>query len=279
MSVTLPNIAAVGYRVDRVSVKAVHVTGDALSRAADFLDRRQGIIDVRFKLLDGDSEVPFFLAYAERQGLRPDLGYVIRPDTEATDDTGLVAPNLIVSKLCSVLSRLSALPDFPSALFAEVALALRAAHGVAHSPLVGVRERGLATLKSEVAMRFITENLVSEFDPKALADACGMTPREMSRAFRVTHGLSPLNWRKWQRIERAKGLLAGTSQPLGDIAAACGFSGLVQFVRTFTSFEGISPLAWRRTVPVSAPADRPHVLPLRSAPCLPVAAARGRCPE
>jgi AraC-like DNA-binding protein len=279
MSVTLPNIAMAGYRIDRVSVKTAHVTGDALSRVADYLDRRQGIVDVRFKLLDGDSAVPFFLAYAERQGLRPDLGYIVRPDTEAAEGTDQAAPDPIVSKLCSVLSRLSVLSDFPSALFAEVALALRAAHGTAHSPLVGLRERGLATVKSEMAMRFITENLVSEFDPKALADACGMTPRELTRAFRVTHGLSPLNWRRWQRIERAKGYLADTSRPLGEIAAACGFSGLVQFVRTFTSFEGISPLAWRRTVPVSAPADRPRLLPLRAAPCLPVAVARGRCPE
>jgi transcriptional regulator GlxA family with amidase domain len=67
--------------------------------------------------------------------------------------------------------------------------------------------------------------------------------------------MTPLRWGKWRRIELAKKTLEETTKPLGIVAEVCGFPEQVQFVRTFVSFEGVSPNAWRRRVPERAPLD------------------------
>ncbi|HVI53673.1 MAG TPA: AraC family transcriptional regulator [Luteibacter sp.] len=244
-----------GFRVDRTYPAADPLSGDTLERAAGQIKRRSGIVDVRFTALDTDSRTPLFIAYAERRGTRPDLGYAIHPIDEEVAPASARPSCSIVSRLCSLLSRIAALEPFPSQVFAEVALALRAAHGAAHVPASVRAQRGLTTTMNDLAIRLMNEQLIAGFDTGAIASACGLSARDFRRAFRLTHGVTPMQWGKWRRIELAKKTLAETTKSLAEVAAVCGFPEQVQFVRAFVSFEGVSPRAWRRRVPDRAPLD------------------------
>jgi transcriptional regulator GlxA family with amidase domain len=79
-----------------------------------------------------------------------------------------------------------------------------------------------------------------------LAQACGLSIRHFTRAFRQSTGLSPHQWLVRQRVERAKALLQGSSSTLSEIALACGFADQSHFSRLFSRATGTSPGVWRR---------------------------------
>ena len=49
------------------------------------------------------------------------------------------------------------------------------------------------------------------------------------------------------RMQKAKRLLEEGRATVGEIAAACGFSAIYHFCRTFKTFTGESPTDYRRT--------------------------------
>ena len=58
--------------------------------------------------------------------------------------------------------------------------------------------------------------------------------------------MSPFNWLRALRIERAKELLASSTLPLAEIALAVGFSTQPEFTTAFKRATGVTPGAWRR---------------------------------
>jgi AraC family transcriptional regulator len=49
-----------------------------------------------------------------------------------------------------------------------------------------------------------------------------------------------------RRLERARALLRTTSQPLGEIALACGFSSASHFTNRFRQAQGGTPGEYRQ---------------------------------
>lgn len=95
------------------------------------------------------------------------------------------------------------------------------------------------------AMRFIRQNAHNaELDVTDIARAAGVSPRHLSREFRVV-GKSPMHYVLEVRLDAAKELLANSTLSVTRIAQECGFSSPTSFTRAFTANVGRAPRAFR----------------------------------
>jgi AraC-like DNA-binding protein len=140
-------------------------------------------------------------------------------------------------------------PRTASAVFVDhvanaLAVHIALAYGGVRSPrrLHG----GLARWQERRATEMLEADLAGRLSLADLAQACGLSIRHFTRAFRQSTGLSPHRWLVGQRVERAKALLQGSSSTLSEIALACGFADQSHFSRLFSRATGTSPGVWRR---------------------------------
>ncbi|MCU1758348.1 AraC family transcriptional regulator [Pseudomonas sp. 14P_8.1_Bac3] len=108
---------------------------------------------------------------------------------------------------------------------------------------------GLTPWRENLAKRLILERLGETIEVTELASACALSRSHFSRAFKCSTGLSPQDWIRQQRIDRAKQMIRSTNLSLTQISLECGFCDQAHFCHIFTRSEGINPFAWRcRTV-------------------------------
>jgi AraC-like DNA-binding protein len=79
-----------------------------------------------------------------------------------------------------------------------------------------------------------------------LARRVGWSEAHLHARFRERLGTSPHQYLIQRRLRAARELLAATRQPIGDIAAACGFADAAAFCRTFRRAMGTTPAGYRR---------------------------------
>lgn len=150
------------------------------------------------------------------------------------------------------LSLLPALgrPREASALFADH-VAMAAAHHLAHAygsrrPPVGRTVGGLAAWQAVRARELMLDRLDGDIGLADLAAACGLSPSHFAKAFKRSFGLPPHRWLVRERVSRAREMLLFGDEPVGRIAAACGFADQSHLNRVFARAEGLPPGAWRR---------------------------------
>jgi AraC-like DNA-binding protein len=85
-------------------------------------------------------------------------------------------------------------------------------------------------------------------DRAGLARLAGMSPSHFATVFRRATGLTPLAYLTERRLERAREMLAGGTQPITAVAQAVGFDDPLHFSRRFRARFGLGPAAWRRQV-------------------------------
>ena len=81
-----------------------------------------------------------------------------------------------------------------------------------------------------------------------MAQAAGISKHHFIKAFRETVRETPYAWVMRQRIERARALLARSSQTVGDIAFQTGFSSPAHFAAAFRHRLGVTPGAFQKAV-------------------------------
>jgi AraC family transcriptional regulator len=81
-----------------------------------------------------------------------------------------------------------------------------------------------------------------------LAEAVGVHPVTLARAFRRVFGCTVGDYVRRLRIERAALQLAETELSLAEIALAAGFSDQSHFSNMFRRHTGLSPFRFRRVV-------------------------------
>lgn len=108
------------------------------------------------------------------------------------------------------------------------------------------RAGGLARWQARRTLTYIEGNLDSKFGVGQLANLASLSKAHFSRAFRHALGLPPMKYVVKRRVERAKVMMTSTTQPLSDIALACGFSDQAHFSKLFRHCVGIPPGHWRR---------------------------------
>jgi AraC family transcriptional regulator len=106
---------------------------------------------------------------------------------------------------------------------------------------------GLSKQQLKRVIDFIEVNMEKPLDLNDLSRAACLNPVYFGRQFKRTTNMSPHQFVIQRRIERAKSLLATTSQPIAEVAAACGFCHQEHLTRVFRIRCGTTPSAYRRT--------------------------------
>lgn len=109
---------------------------------------------------------------------------------------------------------------------------------------------------------YIEANLDQSLHVSELAAvaSCGRSSH-FTRAFRISFGQSPHAYVVQQRVARAMTMMRETTEPLAEIAIACGCSDQAHLCRLFREVVGCSPGKWRHQH-----VEPLLVCPLKSAP-------------
>jgi transcriptional regulator GlxA family with amidase domain len=105
---------------------------------------------------------------------------------------------------------------------------------------------GLAPWQAREVQEFIDDSLAARIRVRDCASKAQLSARQFSNAFKTTFGETVSHYVRCRRIERAQQLMLLSTQPLSQIAVACGFADQAHFCRAFREFAGLSPNAWRR---------------------------------
>src|SRR3954451_17467297 len=85
-----------------------------------------------------------------------------------------------------------------------------------------------------------------------LAHAAGLSRAHFSREFRRAFGESPHAYLLTRRLERAAALLRSTDHSVAEICFSVGLQSVGSFTTSFTRTYGMSPTAYRDTIPPAA---------------------------
>jgi AraC-like DNA-binding protein len=88
---------------------------------------------------------------------------------------------------------------------------------------------------------FLQHNLAERFTLSDLANAACMSRFHFARMFRLSFGVSPMEYVMRERVEYAKTLLARREQSVASIAATLGFCDQSHFTRSFRRITGWPP--------------------------------------
>ena len=92
----------------------------------------------------------------------------------------------------------------------------------------------------------------ADADLTSVASDAGISLRQLERQFVADVGISPKTFARLVRLQAALSLISA-SQPLGDVASACGYFDQSHMTRDFMHLADTSPAAWRRQSGVLTP--------------------------
>lgn len=165
-------------------------------------------------------------------------------------DPGHIDP--VVTHLVAALLPALEQPHQASTLFLEyVTLALCLHLLETYGGLAQIRVHGgLGPLQLKRGKDLIAADLADDLSLAQIAAKCELSREHFSRAFKISTGLTPHQWRQLCRIDAVKQLLTGSSRSIADIALACGFADQSHLTRVFGRLVGTSPAQWRRDRPL-----------------------------
>lgn len=97
-----------------------------------------------------------------------------------------------------------------------------------------------------VMMRHIQEHFTEELTVGDIAKSALISPSECLRCFHNTIGLTPIQYTKYYRIQRAAAALQATDKKIAEIGADCGFQEMSYFAKAFREVLGTTPSEYRR---------------------------------
>ncbi len=95
-------------------------------------------------------------------------------------------------------------------------------------------------------LQYIHEHCGEELPTREIAGAAAISESECLRCFRCTIGVTPIQYVRQYRIQRACDLLTASNLRIGEIAQQCGFSDVSYFVKTFREQKGCAPGQYRK---------------------------------
>ncbi|MEN6663733.1 MAG: substrate-binding domain-containing protein [Phycisphaerae bacterium] len=111
------------------------------------------------------------------------------------------------------------------------------------SDMVAVPHKGVAAAMNMIRRDFHDPDL----SVGRLAGVIGVSTFALNWAFRRHLGRTPGDYLRQWRLKQASVLLATTNRAIKDVAAACGFGTVDQFIRCVRVATGLTPRAWRKT--------------------------------
>ena len=125
------------------------------------------------------------------------------------------------------------------------ALRLINQHCAACTDTISQQEQ-VASRRMKRMLRFIEEHYVEELTVARIADSVALSESACLRSFRQMLGLTPIQYVKQYRIEKAAEMLLTTRLKAGEIGAACGFSDMSYFTKSFREAKHCTPKEYQR---------------------------------
>jgi transcriptional regulator GlxA family with amidase domain len=91
------------------------------------------------------------------------------------------------------------------------------------------------------AMQMMQDNLEDTLRPDEIADAVGLSTRQLERLFARYLNSSPKRFYLLLRLEKARNLLRQTDLSVTDVGVACGFHSLSHFSKSYRAAYGNPP--------------------------------------
>lgn len=118
------------------------------------------------------------------------------------------------------------------------------------APVAGAGSRARALSPADRAAlararRAIDEHLDVVLPNEALCQLAFISESKLTRLFRQAEGVTPQEYARARRMERARELLEGSDAPVGEVARACGFKRPSSFSEAFRERYGCTPRAFR----------------------------------
>lgn len=104
----------------------------------------------------------------------------------------------------------------------------------------------------EEVKRYLDENIEHAVTLEELTEHFHISKFHLLRVFKRIYGVTPMNYARMVRINKAKEYISFTSMSITQIAEQLGFSSTNAFSRTFAKEEGVPPTFYRSA---SRPAD------------------------
>ena len=101
---------------------------------------------------------------------------------------------------------------------------------------------------AEVAKGFILERLFNPLSLEDIARHCRLSPSHLSEVFKAATGVSPMQWRERERLNRAGELLLNPSLKVAEVATLVGYDDYRHFTKRFKATTGLTPSDYRRGV-------------------------------
>jgi transcriptional regulator GlxA family with amidase domain len=114
-------------------------------------------------------------------------------------------------------------------------------------PNIGAEPRvgGAARERFDEIIARMPDSELIQHSSEELARMCGCTPRHFNRLFRIRFG-APTRVRQTElRLIKARYLLEISPDPVGQIAALCGYRSVSMFNSLFRRRFGMAPSEWR----------------------------------
>ena len=94
------------------------------------------------------------------------------------------------------------------------------------------QQEQIAAQRMKQMLRFVEEHYAEELNVERISDCVALSESACLRSFRQLLGITPIQYVKQYRIEKAAELLLSTSMKIGEIGADCGFSDTSYFTKT-----------------------------------------------
>ncbi len=99
---------------------------------------------------------------------------------------------------------------------------------------------------SRKIVSYIEENLDKDLTLEKIAEALNYSKFYMVRVFKDNTGITPYQYIRGRRLDKAAEKLVGTKQPVVEIALEAGYGSQQSFTRVFRCEYGCTPQEYRR---------------------------------
>ena len=103
----------------------------------------------------------------------------------------------------------------------------------------------IASERMKQMLRYVEEHFAEEVTVARIADSVALSESACLRSFRQFLGITPIQYLKQFRVEKAAELLRSTRLKTGEIGLECGFSDGSYFIRTFREIKHCTPREYR----------------------------------